>query len=397
MCNEGSPGTPAARSREVADVARLGDYHIGEGGPLRRLERICRLTTLRRQLVVLVTAAWLPLVVLGIVSELFYGHRDPVLHDLSPHVRLLVASPIFLVLDAAFPRGIKLVLNQLVTQSFVPPSSLGRFDRLMRSAERWSSSPVPEVLLAFMSLALGVGALVGLVPMSGLARQAGLTVTQVWYVLTDWPLFQFLLWRALWRWVVWVRILAGLSRLDLDLVSTHPDRRGGIAFLRLPSLGYCTLLLFAISSVVCAEWRGNFTIEGASLATFKPLLLLFAILAGAIALGPLLLFVPKLLLARILGLQDFSGLAAHYGRRFRRHWLRGDDPDEVLGTKDTAPLAEMTTTYQSAAERLSAFLFYKRDVFILLGATLLPVLPLMLASVPHEDWVKLSGVVTGGF
>jgi hypothetical protein len=379
----------------VAEVARLGDYHIGEGGPLRRLESLCRLTTLRRQLVVLVTVAWLPLVVLGFVSEIFFGHRDPVLHDLSPHVRLLVAAPIFLILDAAFPRGIKLVLNQLVTQSFVPPSSMPRFDRIMRRASRMSSSSLPELVLAGLSLTFAVAALFGVVPMSGVARQARLSVTQVWYALTDWPLFQFLLWRALWRWVVWVAILAGLARLDLDLVPSHPDRRGGIAFLRLPSLGYCTLLLFAVSSVVCAEWHGTFAVKEASLATFMPLLLLFAVLAGTIALVPLLLFVPKLLVSRVLGQQEFSGLAAHYGRRFRRRWLRGDDPDEVLGTHDTAPLAELTTSYQDAVDRFRAFLFYRRDVFMLLGATLLPLIPLVLASVPREEWLKLTSVVTG--
>jgi hypothetical protein len=381
----------------VAEVAHFGDYHIGEGGPLRRIEALCRLTTLRRQLTVLIAVAWLPLIVLGLVNELVLGHRDPVLRDLAPHVRLLVASPIFLVLDASFPRGIRIVLGQLVEQSFVPPSSMPRFDRLMRSAERMSSSPLPELILAILSFLVGVAGVLGLLPMSGLAPRAGLTLAQVWYALTDWPLFQFLLWRALWRWVIWARIMLGLARLDLDLVPTHPDRRGGIAFLRLPSLGYCTLLLFAISSVICSEWRGSFTLEGATFMTFKPLLLLFAVVAGAVALGPLLVFVPKLLVARIVGLQDFSGLAAHYGRRFRREWLRGDDPDEVLGTKDTAPLAEMTTTYHYATEKLSAFLFYKRDVLILLAATLVPVVPLMIAAVPGDDWIKLSGLVTGRY
>src|SRR5690242_15256568 len=71
----------------------------------------------------------------------------------------------------------------------------------------------------------------------------------------------------------WVRILFGLAWIPLDLVPTHPDRRAGISFLRLPSMGYCALLLFAVASTLCAEWGDRLAL-GASLSGFTPLLAL---------------------------------------------------------------------------------------------------------------------------
>ncbi|MDQ3363809.1 MAG: hypothetical protein M3680_00050 [Myxococcota bacterium] len=100
-------------------------------------------------------------------------------------------------------------------------------------------------------------------------------------------MFEFLLFRSLWRWAIWVRVLGGLARIDLDPM--HPDRRGGIAFLRLPSIGYCAMLLFTVASVLCAEWH-DLAFFGVTLVSFAPLLVLFAAVGTLVAFGPLLLF-----------------------------------------------------------------------------------------------------------
>ena len=132
---------------------------------------------------------------------------------------------------------------------------------------------------------------------------------------------QFLLWRSLWRWAIWVRVLIGLGRIELDLVPSHPDRRGGISFLRWPSTGYCSMLVFAISSMLCASQVTRFTASGVTLKTFTPLLIAFAAAGTLIAFGPLLVFSPQLMRARRIGLIEYGRLGAEYGRGFQR---RGD-------------------------------------------------------------------------
>ena len=214
---------------------------------------------------------------------------------------------------------------QLVAQGFVPDAALPRFEQVYDWARRLADAAWPEVLLLLLALALGVTTLLGVIPIGARNLQTGTTPAQVWYVVVASPLLQFLLWRSLWRWLIWVRIVIVLSRIKLRLVATHPDRCGGIAFLRLPSVGYCAILLFVASSLLCAELGGRYDF-GTSLMSFKPFILMFAIVGAAIAFGPLLFFTPHLVRARLDGTLECDGLAAEQGWRFRRLWVEDRRP-----------------------------------------------------------------------
>jgi hypothetical protein len=311
------------------------------------------------------------------------------------HVRLLVAVPVLLILDHVFPRVCRSTLEQLVYQSFVPESAGDRFDRVLRGATRVADSLAPEVLLALLAFCLGIGALVGVVPTVGTGHRNVLTAAHAWYALADWPVLQFLLWRSLLRWAIWVRVLVGLSRIDLDLVPSHGDRRGGISFLRLPSIGYCGALLFAISSVLCADQVGRVHLD-ASLASFTPLVFVFATVGTLVAFGPLLLFSPLLLRVRRDALVRYSGLGTGYGRGFQRRWLDSRAPADQLQAGATQPLADLAAIYRDPIDSLRPLLFDRRDMIVLLVATLLPMVPVLLVHVPDEDWQRLIGILTGG-
>lgn len=372
-----------------------GEIRIGEGGLLHRLEAAARLTSLPRQVAFALLVTWLPLIVLGLASEAMTGNPEPIIRDVSVHVRLLVAMPVFLTLDQVFSRACRNSLAQLVAQGFVPAPEEPRLERLLQRANRLANALLPEMVFGVIGLALGVAALQGLAPIGGLGRGGPPSAAQVWYALLDWPLFLFLLWRSLWRWAIWARILVGLSRMNLALVPAHPDRRGGIGFLSLPSVDYCAMILFTVSSVVCAEWGGRFAF--ASFASFEPVLFAFAAVAVLIAFGPLLCFTAPLVRARRAGLAEAGGAAAAFGRRFQREW-RGQhgSPADTELLQDPEPLVNITEIYRHTALRMVPFLFDARDLFMLLAATLLPVVPVMLLHVPGEDWRALASLLTGG-
>lgn len=371
-----SPEDPVAR-----------DYRIGEGGLLRRCEAALHLTRLSSQVLALLTITWAPIVAIG----LWRGHPGALVHDPAVHVRLLVAAPVFLIIDQLFPSICRYTLGQLLDQGFVSEAQEPRVDRLLQSAARLADSSLPEALLAGFGLVLGVSALTGILPVSGLNYRTGLTPDQAWYALTDLPLFQFLLWRSVWRWIIWVRVLCGLAGVKLELVPTHPDRTAGIRFLRLPSVGYCAMLLFAISSVLCAEWGSRFTL-GATLASFKPLLLVFAAVAVIIAFGPLLLFAPQLWRARRKGLLEVGRVASRVGRLLRSSYR---DPERLQESRVVQDLASIEQTYRETVKQLTFLLFDRYDLALLLLATLLPVVPVMLMHVPFEDWQEVASLITG--
>lgn len=363
------------------------DYRIGEGGLLRRFEVAVKLTRLPRQLIVLLSITWLPMVMLG----LWRGSPEALVYDPAVHVRLLVVAPLFLLLDQLFPATCRYTLTQLQEQGFVAEATAPRVDALLQRAAHMAHSWVPEALLALLGLLVGVMALLGVVPVRGLSYRTGLGPDQIWYALTDLPLFQFLLWRSVWRWAIWVYVLAGLSRIELRLVPTHPDRAGGLRFLKLPSMGYCAVLSFAISSVLCAEWGSRFTL-GATLASFKPLLIVFAAAATLIAFGPLLLFAPQLFTARQRGSREVGGVACRAGRAFRDALL---DPNAALDSGKVHELASVEQAYRETVKQLSLILFDKRDLLLLLAATLLPLVPVMLMHVPLEDWQAILALIAG--
>ena len=62
-------------------------------------------------------------------------------------------------------------------------------------------------------------------------RGLKLSLAGMWYGYVSLPLFQFLLMRWYFRLFIWARFLWQVSRIDLSLVPTHPDRVGGLGFL----------------------------------------------------------------------------------------------------------------------------------------------------------------------
>ena len=299
-----------------ADRARR--LRVGEGGLLRRLEARCHLTTPFRQICAALLITWVPIVLLGFAIELTTGYFVPLLHDPAVHVRLVIATPVLLFLDRVFPSTCRDVLDQLSHFGFVRPADQARFDRCVVRATHLGDWWLPEALIAISAFAVGVGYLFGVMPWAGFGRPATLTAPAYWYALVALPLFEFLLFRLLWRWAVWVRLLVDISRIDLDLDATHPDRRGGVSVLGRPSIAYCAALLFVASAVLSAEWGARFTFV--SLAHFIPLLLVFAAVATLVAFGPLMLFSLQIHRARRDAQLEVGGLAARAGRAFRQRW-----------------------------------------------------------------------------
>jgi hypothetical protein len=374
-------------------VGTLRELHIGEGGPLRRFESAVRLTKLSSQIVLELAFTWLPLLLLGLWSELRAERPDPILRDVAVHVRLLVAAPTFLVLDQIFPWVCRLVIGQLIAESFVPPAYQRRLERLLRRARHFTDSALPELIIGLGVLTVAILGLVGGLSIGGMRRGVSPTPAQAWYVVVGWPFFQFLLWRSLWRWAVWSGILFGLSRIDLAVIPTHPDRRAGLSFLALPSVSYCSLFLFAASSVLCADLGTRLHFE--TLRSFEPLLLSLVILSSLVAFGPLLLFTPRLVRAKIAGLSEASLISIDHARRLRMPPLAA--PDGVArAASDAESLFFVGQIFQETVERVRPVLVSTQHLVLLLVATLLPLLVVMVLHIPFEDWRSLIMSVSGG-
>jgi hypothetical protein len=221
-----------------------------------------------------------------------------------------------------------------------------------------------------------------------------LTIPGLWLTWVSNPILQFITMRWLFRIVIWLRFLWHVSRLDLALIPTHPDRNGGLGFLAGSAFAFAPILS-AMGASLAGFAGGRIFHEGASLADFKLEIVLLVALGMLLALGPLTVFAPKILAAKRQGLREYGAFAAEYMRDFDRRWLRNTDRDgtELLGAADIQSLADIGNAF-SVIREMSAGLF-TRDTFVQLAfATLVPFVPLVFTLIPLEELLnRIIGAV----
>ena len=206
-----------------------------------------------------------------------------------------------------------------------------------------------------------------------------------WLGCVSVPIFQFILLRWYFRLFVWARFLWQVSRIELQLMPTHPDRCGGLGFLALASQAFAPVLV-AQGLLLAGMIATQIFYAGAALPQFKVELIgLVAMMVFAI-LGPMLVFSRQLEAAKRTGLRDYGTLAQRYVREFDQKWLRGGAPDDepLIGSADIQSLADLGNSFE-VVKGMRFAPFTMRTVLQLAVATLLPVAPLLLTMISLEE------------
>ncbi len=85
---------------------------------------------------------------------------------------------------------------------------------------------------------------------------------------------------------LWVLVWK-ISKLDLRLVASHPDRVGGLGFLEGATVA-CAPVVLAISVVLAGRWAHEVLYHGVHVDSIKPLAIAFVITMLIAFNGPLL-------------------------------------------------------------------------------------------------------------
>jgi hypothetical protein len=211
----------------------------------------------------------------------------------------------------------------------------------------------------------------------------------LWYHLISVPLIQFFLYRWLWRYLIWVRFLWDMSRLPLQLVPTHADAAGGLGFLGTAHTSF-GILAFGVSSVLSASIAFLIVFEDAQIQSFQVHFVTLVIATQVLFLGPLLLFSPQMIQARLDGLRQYSPFVLRYNREFHEKWIagKGTPSDTPLGSADIQSLADLGNSYGFIRE-MKAIPFSMRVIVQLAVVTLLPATPLLLLIMPVSEILSL--------
>jgi hypothetical protein len=390
------------------DRKQAEDFSLVLGGPLYQLLIRSRISTdtlglLKRRIIIISLFTWLPLLMLSVLAGEAAGGDIKVsfLYDVEVHIRFLLALPLLVVAELVVHQRFRPIILQFVERSIVSPEALPQFEVIIGSALRLRNSLMLEVLLIVLVFTAGHFLWANQVALEAATwfsimvnGHHRLSPAGYWYAYASIPVFQFILFRWYFRIFIWARFLWQVSRMDLHLVPTHPDRAGGLGFLRHSVAAFIPLLL-AQGILLAGMIANRIFYGGAMLLDFKQEIAAGVVFVLLVILGPLMVFAPRLAQTKRQGLLEYGALASSYVREFDRKWLRGAPPQDepLVGSGDIQSLNDLAGSFE-VVQSMRLFPFDKTAVLQTAIVTLLPVLPLALTLISLEDLIKrLVGIL----
>ncbi len=370
-------------------------FSLATGGPWNRLQEKLGLLGpeslnpgRRAALSILVT--WLPLLALSAAEGLAVGDtvKVPFLHDFAAYTRFLIATPLLILAEGLIGPQIAAVAAQFHRSGLVSDSDRPKYDAALMRAVRMRDSMVVELVL--LALAAGSVLLVieefpfgfstwrSHVSAAGHAR----TLAGWWYLVVGVLLFQFLLWRWLWRLLVWYVFLWRMSRLDLQLIATHPDRSAGLGFVG-DGQRFFWVIVSAFSFTALGVLGDEIVYAGVPLANFEFVIAGYVLVVLAAFLLPLTVFSPAMGRAKIRSVHEYGALAVFHNQLFHRKWVQGEHGKEEvpLGVPEISSLADLANACD-VLYRMRPVPFDPKDALALGLAALVPLTPLTLTVLP---------------
>jgi hypothetical protein len=315
--------------------------------------------------------------------------------SIAVHVRFLLVLPLLVLVEASIGRRTREVAHEFADSGVVREGDLPRFESLVRTTRKLADSNWAEAIMAalaylFMWLSVrqtaGDGALFWFEQAGPQGEQ--LSVAGWWYALTS-PIVAFLFLRWLWRYGVWSWFLLKLSRFDLHVVASHPDRAGGVGFVTFGQMAFRSVIL-AASCVVAAAAATRILHDGATLASFQNAIVTVVVISVVVGIAPLLVFAAPLARAKREGLYEYGRFASAYVQTFERKWLEADAPGtgQMLGSADIQSLADLGGSFERITSMRPVILDHK-TIIAFVVASAAPMIPLLLTEIPLREILKL--------
>jgi hypothetical protein len=278
---------------------------------------------------------------------------EPLLSHFGVHARLLFAVPVFIVAEAIANRMTAQILPQFVHSDVVRASDVPRFDALLADAVRLRDALSPWMIIVGLAVAWTLtGTFTS--PTHDVAWAAdgpaptSLGFGGMWYAYVGRPVFIVLILAWLWRLILLGTLLWRISRLDLDLVPTHPDRAAGLGFLNhLPAA--FSLVILAPATVIASVWVHDIKYHGLAVDSLYPMMAAALAIAAVVILSPYVAFAGQLFRVRQRALLDYGALVSRHGRGVRRKWILGEtkSDDPLLSAPEIGPVADTLALFDA--------------------------------------------------
>ncbi|WP_395332258.1 hypothetical protein WBP06_04475 [Novosphingobium sp. BL-8H] len=373
-------------------------------GPPRRLAYFVRASRppfvkpTPRVLLVLVVG-WLPLFLLTLLTA--PNELHDLFRDIAVHARYAVATPLLVVAYASCGRRLGLIAGNFARSGLLDDHGKQVLREQLAVSRQLLDLHVVEVGVVMLAFAVAIATLSGLTINENLAAWTRdpsgkvLSLAGFWQFAISLPLLLTLLLGWLWRIGVWARLLVRLSRLDLNLIASHPDQCGGLGFLG-QSLRAFSAFGMALGTIAAGR-LGHDHLLGISTSFTDGLLAGGSLaLVAVLCVGPLCVFSDGMMQTWRWGSMAYGALATDLGTRLEATWLgrpdreRAEEKDvaarerpEILEAPDFSAAADLFTV-TGGVQSMRFIPVDPRSILVLGVATLLPFVAALFLTMPFD-------------
>lgn len=385
---------PAAPAME--EQSRL-DFPASHGGPFYDLQRRLKLLRERalqsgRRALIFVAAAWLVPLLLTLPSTL--GDAPTLMNfltDPGAWAKFLVAIAAFVLAEQQVEAGLRYKLRQFLRAPLIAPAATGDAMLAVDHALRQRDSHAAEIVCAALAFAASVVAHANWehVTVSSWAVTVTpegnhVTLAGWWTIVVSLPLFVFLFLRGVWRHLVWSWLLRRIARLELRLVATHPDGKGGLSFLADYPNAYM-LFVFGVSSAIAAAVAKHLLQDTLTLATFTTMMGAWLVVVIAFFAYSLSAFSKPLATLKQQSLLALAAKATLVQRAAERKSLGANIvADSSEEAEREIEIIDLTKQYD-VTRKLSAMLVNRSAVLPVAAAALLPFAIAGATRLPYKE------------
>ena len=353
------------------------------------------------RLLVLTGIAWLPLMVLTLIDGTFYTSdiTIPFIKDATPFVSGLIVIPLLVMADNLIEPMMVRVLKYLKVSGVVADSEK---ESLISAAEKMTlqmnSKPV-QILLVVLLITISWLLQSDYVDMweeDGVTSwmltlengDVDETLAGTWFLLVTSPLVSFLLYRWMWRFVVWSIFLYRVSRMKLELYASHTDHAAGLGMIGANHALFSILFLI-MAVLVSSELAGNLLYEGDQLVEIKQLAIVFVAISMVVLFIPLIFFTNKLIKLKHNALVEYGILQNQASGDFHKHWIK-DQANDLVDSMQPSAMADYSAVYEIISN-MRVVPIDTKTIIVVAALILLPFLPLALTESSIWDILQTIG------
>jgi len=405
------PPPASERSESVVSVP----FSLFEGDLLNRIYVQLGLGTHRRfyllrRSIVMVLLTWVPVAILAWRQHLYELALSPINYfaDFAAYVQFLVALPLFIAAERIVDVSTREAAEEFIRCGVIHPDDIPRVEEIHAIVERarktwWSDAAC--VLFAYVfSFAILVPEF-GDNPLpswhaQGDVHARSLTAAGVWEFFIALPLLNYTWLRFIWKILIWCYYLYRITRLKLELYSTHPDLTGGLGFISETQGRFAVFILaYGLSNIAATVGYEIVVLDyDLSIMPVWGPLVGFTIGAPLLFTLPLFMFTKQLFRTKRRALAAYRARISEQSRRAESYWQDSGKPHSAQ--EEIRELTELTTlgTLFQRIERMRVVPFDLRSFGQLVGSTLgsiATLLPLLHAKGEFAGFVEMIGKLFG--